>query len=97
MPAQLLPSLELLPRNPLSSDPRRIEIFELCEKGYVRVLWNICTNPAVSMTDRRRQLETLKRVFLIVQDCFADTETASTRLLSTTIACGFGIPSSRDA
>jgi ferredoxin-nitrate reductase len=64
--------VELLGKKPVSAP----EIFELCEKGYVRVLWNICTNPAVSMTDRRRQLKTLKEVFLIVQDCFADTETA---------------------
>ena len=52
------------------------EIFELAEKGFVKVLWNICTNPAVSMTDRTTQLRTLGSVFLIVQDCFANTETA---------------------
>jgi anaerobic selenocysteine-containing dehydrogenase len=63
---------ELLGKKPVSSP----EIFELCEKGYVKVLWNICTNPAVSMTDRRTQLDTLRGVFLVVQDCFADTETA---------------------
>jgi anaerobic selenocysteine-containing dehydrogenase len=28
------------------------------------------------MVDRRKQLETLRSVFLVVQDCFADTETA---------------------
>jgi ferredoxin-nitrate reductase len=63
---------ELLGKRPTSAP----EIFELCEKGYVKVLWNICTNPAVSMTDRRVQLDALRGVFLIVQDCFADTETA---------------------
>jgi len=64
--------VELLGKKPVSAP----EIFELCGKGHVKVLWNICTNPAVSMTDRRMQLETLKRVFLIVQDCFDGTETA---------------------
>jgi len=64
--------VELLGKKPVSAP----EIFELCEKGHVRVLWNICTNPAVSMTDRTRQLRTLRGVFLIVQDCFAGTETA---------------------
>jgi ferredoxin-nitrate reductase len=63
---------ELLGKRPTSAP----EIFELCEKGHVKVLWNVCTNPAVSMTDRRTQLDALRGVFLIVQDCFADTETA---------------------
>ena len=52
------------------------EIFELCEKGHVKVLWNICTNPAVSMTDRDGSSRRSSGVFLIVQDPFADTETA---------------------
>ncbi len=63
---------ELLGKRPTSAP----EIFELCEKGHVKVLWTICTTPAVSMMDRRVQLDALRGVFLIVQDCFADTETA---------------------
>jgi len=63
---------ELLGKKPVSTP----EIFELCAQGDVRVLWSICTNPAVSMTDRRLQLAALQRVFLVVQDCFDDTETA---------------------
>ena len=64
--------VELLGKKPVGAP----EIFELCEKGYVKVLWNICTNPAVSMMNRTTHLRTLNGVFLIVQDCFADTETA---------------------
>jgi ferredoxin-nitrate reductase len=64
--------VEMLGKRPVGAP----EIFELCELGYVKVLWNICTNPAVSMTDRTRQLRTLNGVFLVVQDCFANTETA---------------------
>jgi anaerobic selenocysteine-containing dehydrogenase len=64
--------VELLGKKPVGTP----EIFDLCERGYVKVLWSICTNPAVSMTDRTRQLRTLSGVFLVVQDCFADTETA---------------------
>jgi anaerobic selenocysteine-containing dehydrogenase len=64
--------VELLGKKPIGSP----EIFELCEKGYIKVLWNICTNPAVSMMHRSTHLRTLNGVFLIVQDCFADTETA---------------------
>jgi ferredoxin-nitrate reductase len=64
--------VEMLGKRPVSAP----EIFELCELGYVKALWNICTNPAVSMTDRTKQLRTLNGVFLVVQDCFANTETA---------------------
>lgn len=64
--------VELLGKKPVSTP----EIFELVEKGYVRVLWTIGTNPAVSMTDRLKQLAALRDVFLIVQDGFEDTETA---------------------
>lgn len=64
--------VEMLGKQPVGTP----EIFELCELGYVKVLWTICTNPAVSMINRTNQLRTLNGVFLIVQDCFADTETA---------------------
>ena len=64
--------VELLGKRPVSAP----QIFELCEKGYIKVLWNICTNPAVSMMHRSTHLRTLNGVFLVVQDCFADTETA---------------------
>ena len=64
--------VEMLGKRPVGAP----EIFELCERGYVKVLWNIGTNPAASMMDRTKQLQALKGVFLIVQDCFADTETA---------------------
>jgi ferredoxin-nitrate reductase len=64
--------VELLGKHPIGAP----EIFELCEQGYIKVLWNICTNPAVSMMNRSTHLRTLNGVFLVVQDCFADTETA---------------------
>ena len=63
----------LLGKKPVSAP----EIFDLCERGYVKVLWNIATNPAVSMMNRTRELRVLNGVYLIVQDCFANTETAA--------------------
>jgi anaerobic selenocysteine-containing dehydrogenase len=63
----------LLGKQPVSTP----EIFDLCERGYVKVLWNIATNPAVSMTDRARQLRVLNGVFLLGPDGFVDTETAA--------------------
>jgi len=64
--------VELLGKHPIGAP----EIFALCEKGYIKVLWNIGTNPAVSIMHRAAHLRTLNGVFLVVQDCFADTETA---------------------
>ena len=64
--------VELLGKKPVSAP----EIFELVEKGFVKVLWNICTNPLASMTDRMAQMRALSGAFLIVQDPFANTETA---------------------
>ncbi|HEX9163616.1 MAG TPA: nitrate reductase [Thermoanaerobaculia bacterium] len=64
--------VELLGKKPVSAP----EIFELVERGFVKVLWTICTNPIVSMTDRTMQMKNLAGVFLIVQDSFANAETA---------------------
>lgn len=64
--------VELLGKKPVAAP----EIFEMCEAGQIKVLWNIGTNPAVSMMDRPRQLRTMNGVFLIVQDPFPGTETA---------------------
>jgi ferredoxin-nitrate reductase len=64
--------VELLGKKPVSAP----EIFELVEKGFVKVLWIAGTNPAVSMTDRMKQLRAMAGTFLIVQDAFVNTETA---------------------
>lgn len=63
---------ELLGRKPVAAP----EIFEMCEEGDIKLLWNICTNPAVSMMNRLQQLPALNGMSLIVQDPFFDTETA---------------------
>jgi ferredoxin-nitrate reductase len=64
---------ELLGKKPVTTP----EIFELVEKGFVKVLWNVGTNPAVSMHDRAARFRALGGAFLIVQDPFFNTETAS--------------------
>ena len=51
--------IELLGKKPVTAP----EIFELVEKGFVKVLWNICTNPAVSMTDRMKHLRSMAGTF----------------------------------
>jgi ferredoxin-nitrate reductase len=55
-----------------------MEIFRLAELGSIRMLWIICTNPAVSMPEleRIRSILGMKDLFVVVQDAFM-TETAS--------------------
>lgn len=65
--------VELLGQKPVSAP----EIFDLVQEGQVKLLWNVCTNPAVSMVDRGKQLRALGDVFLVVQDAFVDVETAT--------------------
>jgi anaerobic selenocysteine-containing dehydrogenase len=54
-----------------------MQIFRYAEAGSIRLLWIICTNPAVSMPDLPRIREVLKKegLFVVVQDAFL-TETA---------------------
>jgi assimilatory nitrate reductase catalytic subunit len=70
----------------LGVDPARIperksleydRILEGVESGRIRGLWIIATNPAHSWIGRRALRELLGKLeFLVVQDLFADTETA---------------------
>ncbi|BDP43458.1 nitrate reductase catalytic subunit (plasmid) [Deinococcus aetherius] len=55
-----------------------LEIFRLAELGSVKMLWVICTNPAVSLPDlaRTRHILAKEDLFLVVQDAFL-TETAA--------------------
>lgn len=53
------------------------QILEAVERGEIRALWILCTNPAHSWMNRGR-FDALRRKldFLVVQDMFATTETA---------------------
>jgi anaerobic selenocysteine-containing dehydrogenase len=54
-----------------------MQIFRYAETGSIRMLWVICTNPAVSMPELHRIRKVLGKddLFLVVQDAFL-TETA---------------------
>jgi assimilatory nitrate reductase catalytic subunit len=55
-----------------------VELFEACARGRIGALWIACTNPAQSLPDLARVHEALHRVpFVVVQDAFANTETAA--------------------
>jgi ferredoxin-nitrate reductase len=50
-------------------------MMETAERGEIEFLWVIGTNPLVSLPDQNRTERILRRLFLVVQDPFIDTET----------------------
>ncbi len=50
--------------------PTITEAIELILEGKIRFLWNVCTNPAVSLPDLNRVHRALRDVFLVVQDAY---------------------------
>lgn len=51
------------------------EMMQLIEQGEIELFWVIFTNPAVSLPNRNKMVNTMKKVFLVVQDPFL-SETA---------------------
>ncbi len=67
-----------LPAGSISSRPglSAIEMFRSLERGGLRTIWIAATNPAVSLPDLHQAQRALERAeFVIVQDCYAPTET----------------------
>ncbi|HEY2139478.1 MAG TPA: molybdopterin-dependent oxidoreductase, partial [Chthoniobacterales bacterium] len=66
---------ELLPT--ATPPTHAMKIYRLAEEGSIRMLWIICTNPAVSMPQLKRIRKILEQhsLFVVVQDAFL-TETA---------------------
>jgi assimilatory nitrate reductase catalytic subunit len=55
-----------------------VEMFDACANGDIGALWIACTNPAQSLPDLTRVHAALQRVpFVVVQESFANTETAA--------------------
>jgi ferredoxin-nitrate reductase len=65
-------SVETLPVGALT---HVMDMMNLIEEGTIELFWVMFTNPAVSLPNRGRVVELLKKVFLIVQDPFL-SETA---------------------
>jgi anaerobic selenocysteine-containing dehydrogenase len=68
-----------IPDIPHAAPPTHaMQIFRLAEMGSIRMLWIICTNPAVSMPelDRIRRILKQENLFVVVSDAFL-TETAA--------------------
>jgi assimilatory nitrate reductase catalytic subunit len=55
-----------------------VELFDALHEGKIKAVWIACTNPAQSMPDQTRVREALvKAEFVVVQDAYADIETAA--------------------
>jgi assimilatory nitrate reductase catalytic subunit len=55
-----------------------VEIIDALEKGEIKAVWIACTNPAQSLPDQAKVRAALERAeFVVVQEAYADTETAA--------------------
>ncbi len=55
-----------------------VELFDALREGKIKAVWIACTNPAQSMPDQAKVREALtKAEFVVVQDAYADIETAA--------------------
>lgn len=65
-------------RIPDREGPVTTDLWEEMADGRIKALWIIASNPVVSMPDAGRFRELMSKLdLLVVQDCYADTETAS--------------------
>jgi assimilatory nitrate reductase catalytic subunit len=55
-----------------------VELFDALREGRIKAVWIACTNPAQSMPDQTKVREALVNAeFVVVQDAYADIETAA--------------------
>lgn len=52
-----------------------LTMMESAERGEIEFMWVMGTNPIVSLPDQNRSARIMKRMFMVVQDPFIDTET----------------------
>ncbi|MFC6978289.1 molybdopterin-dependent oxidoreductase [Microbulbifer taiwanensis] len=56
---------------------KAVDLFEAVERGKIKAIWIMATNPAVSMPDAARVASALQKCpLVVVSDCVADTDTA---------------------
>ncbi len=67
-----------VPSLPARAGLSALELVEALEAGRVKAVWIACTNPAHSLPDQSRVRAALARAdYVVVQEAFADTETAA--------------------
>ncbi|QIB65746.1 nitrate reductase [Kineobactrum salinum] len=69
---------------------KAVELFQAMDRGEIRFVWIMATNPAVSLPDTAQVRRALQRCeFVVVSDCVHDTDTAAFADLLLP-ACGWG-------
>ena len=67
-----------VPSIPATPGKSAVELFDALHEGTIKAVWIACTNPAHSLPDQTRVREALQRAeFVVVQDAYADIETAA--------------------
>ncbi|OHC65721.1 MAG: nitrate reductase [Rhodocyclales bacterium GWA2_65_19] len=67
-----------VPSLPAAPGKTAIELFDALREGTIKAVWIVCTNPAHSLPDQTRVREALRQAeFVVVQDAYADIETAA--------------------
>ncbi len=65
------------PALPATPGHTAVDMFEALREGSIRAVWIACTNPAQSLPDQARVRQALaKAEFVVLQEAYADTETA---------------------
>lgn len=73
-----LAALWNIPALPEQAGKTAVELFDGLHDGSIKAVWIACTNPAQSLPDLGRVREALTRAeFVVVQEAWADTETAA--------------------
>lgn len=66
-----------VPSVPATLGKTAVELFDALHRGEVKCVWIACTNPAQSMPNQRVVRAALECAdFVVLQDCYGDTETA---------------------
>jgi assimilatory nitrate reductase catalytic subunit len=66
-----------VPSVPATPGKTAVELFDALHRGEVKCVWIACTNPAQSMPNQRLVRAALECAdFVVLQDCYGDTETA---------------------
>ena len=67
-----------VPALPATPGKTAVDMFDALREGQIKAVWIACTNPAHSLPDQTRVREALQKAeFVVVQDAFADIETAA--------------------
>lgn len=65
-----------------------MEIFRLAEQGAIRMLWILCTNPAVTLPELKRIRQVVEKPFVVVNDAFQNETTDHADLVLPTAIWG---------